>query len=361
MNRHERRAAKSSARAKGQAQTGNGIGDTVTQGIALINAGEYPQAEQIFRHLLKSAPDSVEAKHQLGTILARTGRAEEGIALLREATAAMPKESLYWSNLAAACYIAQDSKGAAEAARQAVALRPDYGLAWDNLGSALMDLGEFAEAIEAYRQAMRFGAGDLETQKRLSACYMGIEDYPSAVRVINSVLAGNAEDHEMLACLGSALIETKDFAGARDALAKAAAIAPDYFPTAYHYGRVLRLSGDRVAALRWLRRATSSEPRNPVAWRDLAEASLEEGDLENAKVAIERAFALEPNAVSIRALRDRIVPPVAPQQPVLDFSNIGPFIPIELDAPRLETLQANPAAPATEPGVVDLSILKIGN
>ena len=357
MNRHERRAAKSAARAKGQVQTGNDVGETVNRGIALINAGNYQQAEQVFRQLLKSAPESAEAKHQLGTILARTGRAEEGIALLRQATAANPKESLYWSNLAAACYIAHDSKGAADAARHAVALQPDYGLAWDNLGSALMDLGEFREAIEAYQQAVKFGAGDLETQKRLSACYMGIEDYPSAVRVIKGVLDGNAEDHEMLACLGSALIETKDLPGALDALAKAAAIAPDYFPTAYHYGRALRLRGDRVAALRWLRRATSSEPRNPVAWRDLADALWEEKDVENAKVAIERAFALEPNAISIRALHDRIIPPVEPMRG-LDLSGIGQFAPVELN---LSPSAAPTPAPAAEPGVLDLSILKIGS
>ena len=52
MNRHERRAAKSAARAKGQVQTGNDVGETVNRGIALINAGNYQQAEQVFRQLL---------------------------------------------------------------------------------------------------------------------------------------------------------------------------------------------------------------------------------------------------------------------------------------------------------------------
>lgn len=368
MNRHERRAAASNARAKGLPQQASGSAEAINRGLAAINSGKYQEAEQLFRQMLKADPGMVEAKHQLGTVLARTGRADEGISYLREATAASPKEPLYWSNLAAACYIAHDSKGAIDAARHAVDLQPDYGLAWDNLASSLMDLGEFAEAIPAFQKAISLGAGDIESMKRLSSCYFGVEDYGNAIRVIRDVLQGNPSDFEMLASMGAAQIEIKEIAGAVETLAKAAAIAPDHFPTAYHYGRALRLSGDMTAALRWLRRATSSDPRNPVAWRDLADASLEGGDTENAKVAIDRAMALEPNAQSIRALNERINgPSPATGDFNLDLSGFGNFggfnLPTTPAVPKVDvsTTEKVVTPDVSNAGGLDLSVLKIGN
>ncbi|MBL8710451.1 MAG: tetratricopeptide repeat protein [Rhodospirillaceae bacterium] len=356
MNRHERRAASRTAKAKGLPKAG-GASAQINNGIAAINAGNLKLAEETFRQILKADPNMVEAKHQLGTVLARTGRADEGAQLLREVTAALPNEALYWSNLAAACYIGSDTAGAIEAARRAVSLQPDYGLAWDNLGSALMDNQEFVEAIHAFNRAIEHGAGDVETMKRLSGCYFGAQDYGNAIRIMRDILANHGDDPEIMASLGAALIEAQDYPAARDTLAKAAGITPDHFPTAYHFGRVLRLTGDMTAALRWLRRATSADPRNPVAWRDLADALFESGDIENAKVAIERAISLEPNAVSIRDLAVRILGPGAAEEPVfnLDLPALGLFAPMQL------TTAKEAAAPKPdESGVVDLSILKIG-
>ena len=359
MNRHERRAAASNSRAKGLPTQAGGVAEAINNGIAAINAGKYQEAEQLFRQMLKADPNMAEAKHQLGTVLARTGRADEGIRYLREATAARPKEALYWSNLAAACYIAHDSEGAIEASRHAVALQPDYGLAWDNLASSLMDRGDFAEAIPAFDKAIALGAGDLESMKRLSSCYFGIEDYANAIRVMRDVLARQGDDVEILASLGAALLETKDFDAAKDALAKAAALNADHFPTAYHYSRALRLTGDAVSGLRWLRRATSADPRNPIAWRDLAEALFDAGETNDAKVAIERAVSLAPNAPSVRQVADRIIGPIAVSETPagLNFGDIGSFAPLNLTPGAADKAKT----PEAGQGVVDLSVLKIGS
>lgn len=349
MNRHERRSAAKNLRSKGLGAEAGSLDQVVAMGIAAANSGDMSKAEAQFRQALNLDPGHVEAKHQLGTILARTGRGDEGIALLKEVTAAQPNEALYWSNLAAACYNVYDTAGAVDAARRSVALQPDYGLAWDNLGSALMDQESYEEAIGALARALELGAADLSSRKRLASCYMLTGDLDNAERHFRLLADSDPNDVDVMASLGAVLIDKNDFAAARSVLANAVAKAPDNFPAAYHFGRTLQALGETPEALRWLRRATSSEPRNPVGWRDLAEALFTAGDRENAIVAIDRAFSLAPNIASVIDLSTRI-------------KGVAPGVPEAVDIPTVQIGTNAPGTPAkaAESGVVDLTILKIG-
>jgi tetratricopeptide (TPR) repeat protein len=243
-----------------------------------------------------------------------------------------------------------DTEGAIEASRKAVKFQPDYGLAWDNLGSALMDRKEHAEAAKALERARELGAADLESVRRLSACYFNLSDLSNAERCLRDVLTAEPEDLETLSNLGAILIARKDFLAAKTVLTTAITLSPDHFGSAYHLGKVHKILGETEPSLRWLRRATSAQPRNAVGWRDLAEALHDAGEQQDAEVALERALALAPDAADIEELKLRI----RGRDSMFAFQS--PALP---EAKSQETRV--PEAKISDPGVVDLTILKIGS
>src|SRR5512145_237483 len=101
MNRKQRRTAEKMSRMQPKSASPQGAADQVVQkAIAAAQAGAFADAEAALDEVLSRFPDHVEALHQKGMLLARTNRAEDGIALLQRVTAQKPRQPLYWNNLA---------------------------------------------------------------------------------------------------------------------------------------------------------------------------------------------------------------------------------------------------------------------
>src|SRR5262245_61358922 len=98
MNRKQRRAAAKTSNSTPQQSVADNV---VQKAIAAVQAGAMREAAQAFDQVLERFPNHVEALHQKGMLLARTGNVEAGIPYLQRAAAAQPNEALYWNNLAA--------------------------------------------------------------------------------------------------------------------------------------------------------------------------------------------------------------------------------------------------------------------
>src|SRR5690349_6332592 len=109
MNRKERRA---SAKLQRSGQGQGAASAKVEQAITLAQAGNFEAAEPLLDAARRLSPDDPEAMHQLGMIYVRTGRANSGIALLKQATEKRPQEYIYWNNLTAAYLSVEMSKEA---------------------------------------------------------------------------------------------------------------------------------------------------------------------------------------------------------------------------------------------------------
>jgi protein O-mannosyl-transferase len=139
-------------------------------GLAIADQpGRMPEAIAHYRAALAILPDSVEARSDLGSALAKTGHLKEAIAEYETALRIAPDCTICKNNLALAkdqmaqAYF-QDglalAKGghAQEAIVQfeaALHLEPDYAEAHNDLGVALGSLGRTTEAIEEFRTAVR--------------------------------------------------------------------------------------------------------------------------------------------------------------------------------------------------------------
>lgn len=367
MNRKERRAAAKQARSGRFGSNPDQAEEQVARAIAMVQGESFAEAEALLSEVRRRHPDNVEAKHQLGMLLSRTGRADEGIALVREAIAGRPGEALYWNNLAASCLAVQRVEEAAEAAEKAVGFDPSYAMAWENLGLARRDLRDAAGAAEAFARAAKLGELFGGSLRGWGACLAEIGEHAKAEEILRRLVQAEPEDSEGLALLGQVLEDQGRPGEAREAYAKSLDVDPNQLAAALNYGSLLvKDPGEVDAGLRWLRRSTSIAPRSAPTWRLLASALLNADRVEEAKEAIRQAarFA-SPGDSEVAALQRRL-------KGGADGETVGPSATLPGQAPvsiaagaGLEPVVGKPK-PAPVSGdqrgaAFDLTILKIGD
>jgi len=118
-------------------------------------AGQFAQAEEIYRQVLAMAPGYAEAHSNLGDVLREQGRFDEAIAACRRATELRPDDAEMHSNLGHALWAGGRLDEAVAACRRAIQLQPQFAEAYTNLGNALRDQGQLDEAIAAYRTTVQ--------------------------------------------------------------------------------------------------------------------------------------------------------------------------------------------------------------
>lgn len=81
------------------------IGEKLRAAIARQQDGGYAEAESLYRAVLEAVPEHPVANHNLGVMAMRVGRPQFGIAFLKKAVAAQPKEAQYWASLVQCWYV----------------------------------------------------------------------------------------------------------------------------------------------------------------------------------------------------------------------------------------------------------------
>jgi Flp pilus assembly protein TadD len=371
MNRKSRRAAAKQLRTADTKRTDETTAQVlIDQAVVAAQSGKWPEAEKILRHLLTVDPDHAEALHMMGMALGSTGRAPEGVAMLKRATELKPAEALYWNNLAA-CHIgAEDPRAAIEAARKAVTLEPGYVGAWSRLGDALVEAKDFVEACNAYERVQALVGREFENLKRIANCQMNMGKLDAAEISLKHAQEMSRDDPEILANLGSVLVARSRYAEAVTALEKAVEHDSKKFTVVYHYARALAGAGRQETAILWARKATALEHRSLNAWVLLGKLSIDAGNLAEAEVAAKRANQLAPGSNEAQQLNQRLkgIMPATKQAPMMMDFHLGdpnapvpaPGLPLDItfvDAPvKAEKPESKKPAPD---GVFDFTVLKI--
>jgi len=146
-------------------QTNLGMGATSNLGIAFMNLGKYPEAEDCFRKNLKLAASTY---FNLGLTLFRQERYEESLLNFQRALEIEPNDPEYLDLLSNAFLELGRLDEAMEAIRAAIAADENYALAHYDLGTVLAQMkGQDAAALRAFKRS-------LELDKNLFWAYYSI-------------------------------------------------------------------------------------------------------------------------------------------------------------------------------------------
>jgi tetratricopeptide (TPR) repeat protein len=124
-------------------------------GTLMMTIGRVHQAENLFRRAAAYAPDYVEAHLDLGRILKEQQRLQESIESFERAIELEPANVQANFQLASVLAPAARTHDAIEAYRKVLSIRPRHAGAWLGLGHTLKTVGQQVEAIEAYRECIR--------------------------------------------------------------------------------------------------------------------------------------------------------------------------------------------------------------
>ena len=278
---------------------------TIQQAFTLAvqhhQAGQLPQAEQIYRQILTQQPDHADALHFLGVIAHQGGRHELAVDLIRQALALKPIYPDACSNLGNALYAQGQLNEAISAYWQAIALKPNYAEAHYNLGNALKERGQLDEALAAYRQAIALNIHYARAHSNLGNVLKNKGQLDEAIVAHRQAIALNLRNAEAYSNLGNTLKDKGQFDEAIAAYRQAITLKPQYAEAYNNLGVTLNDKGHPDEALAACRQALALKPDYPGALNNFGNALKDQGQLDAAVAAYRQALALAPNDARIHS------------------------------------------------------------
>lgn len=220
----------------------------IEQAVELHAAGQWGEAEDLYRQALEQNPENPDAWHGLGLLAHQCGQGEPAV----------------------------------EWIRQAVDLAPERPVFWNDLGEALRGLGRTEDALEAYERALALRSEFPECLVNLGAVLGGLGRTERALSQFQRALALEPEHPEALTQYGAVLLGAGRAAQAEVLLRRAIAAEPQSLEPHFHLASALETLGKDRDALVVYERCSQLGPKVAAVWNRRGLALLRCGQLEHA-------------------------------------------------------------------------------
>jgi len=267
------------------------------QAIACHQAGRLPDAERLYRAILRSHPNHPNANHNLGVIAVQTGKPAASLAHFNVALAANPNQGQFWLN----CIDALMRTGRIEAAEP----KNQTSVALDMPLTSAPTPQEINSVVKLfsegrYTEAMNLAHATLFTGNAAAHFNLG------------NTLLGLERPDEAMACYQQALQIKPDYADAHNNLGytfrklgrlpeaeascrQALRINPNCAEAHNNLGITLGEQGRADAAEMSYRRALQIKPDYIEAYNNLGMTLNELGRADDAEASYQRALQLKPD------------------------------------------------------------------
>ena len=215
--------------------------DALKTALELLRRGQLDRAVAVYRRILETVPEDVDALHFLGLALFQKGQADEAIALVT----------------------------------RAVQLAPTYVDAQNNLGNMLMERGRTEQAEALYRQILTAHPERPDARVNLGALLARRDEPAAAETEFRRVLATHPQNVEALVNLGMLLQHTDRRTDALALFERVLALRPRDGANLRRVGTLLQSLGRTADAAAIFARWREVEPHNPAAQQLLASCSGE--------------------------------------------------------------------------------------
>jgi predicted O-linked N-acetylglucosamine transferase (SPINDLY family) len=240
--------------------------ELVQQALQLHQRGNLPQAEPIYRQVLRDQPQHAEARHLLGVLAHQLGRHDEALEQLKIALQLLPNNHIVLNNAGAAYRGLRRFAEAQAVYEKAVRLKPDYVEAHVNLGSVLVSQNKWAEAQVACEKALRL----------------------------------NPEQIDALTSLGSALYSQNKMEEARTTFEKVVRLKPDHHDAWNDLGAVYYAQGKLTEACTCYEKTLRLNPKLAQAHVNLGNVYKDRDQAPDAERCYRKALLLSPNFAMAR-------------------------------------------------------------
>jgi predicted O-linked N-acetylglucosamine transferase (SPINDLY family) len=298
------------------------------RGKQLHQAGQWQQAEILYRQALAVDPGHADSLHQLGVLALQSGQPDRALACFDQAIKLQPMapyhndrgnalrhlgrlsdaEAAYrealrlrgrfpdaLNNLCTALLMLGRFADAEVCGRKAVRLKPDSPEAHNYLGHALSQLGRIAEAEACYRAALRLNPNSPDAWNNLGCCLKDLDRAADAEPCFRAALRLQPNSAEALANLADALHKLERSEEAESCCRAALRLKTD-FPTAHNtLGSILGALGHLAEAEASCRAALRLQPNFALAHNNLGWILVKQRRPADAVDCFRAALRLSPN------------------------------------------------------------------
>jgi predicted O-linked N-acetylglucosamine transferase (SPINDLY family) len=162
---------------------------TLRQAWGLHQQGQLPQAETLYREVLKMQPDNSDALHFLGVLESQGGRREAGLALIDRAVAINPRNTAAFYNRAGILRDMERLEEALERYDRALALKADHHAALNNRGAVLHDLKRYGEAVASFDRAIAVKPDHIDAYSNRGTTLVELGRFEDALESFDRALA----------------------------------------------------------------------------------------------------------------------------------------------------------------------------
>jgi tetratricopeptide (TPR) repeat protein len=244
---------------------------TVDRAISIHQQGRVPEAEKIYREVLKQDPGNPDALHLLGLIAHHANRPEPAIELITRAIASDPSVPLYHMNLARVYRGAAKHEEALASATRAAQINPAFVEAHVERAAALKALDRLDEAESAARAAVRAAPGHPGGHGALANVLADQGRFDQAMEEYRTTLKIAPDWAEALSNYGEALRKRGKYAEAEPYFRRAIALTPEVGDPHFNLSIVLLVTGRfdegwREYEWRWRQIGVQMRVYDPPLW-----------------------------------------------------------------------------------------------
>lgn len=192
--------------------------------------GNWQQAEQIWRAVLKLASNDARA----------------------------------WTNLGVALNRQEKTTDAIEAWKQAIAINPKLPGPYFNLGLTLVRKGDYADAISPLQQALRLAPGNDGARRALAIALIAGEKFAEASREIAQLLFRSPKDSALLELAAKSFLQQRRYQEAITVLQRRLLLPNTTAFLFSQYGDALDGAGRTPEALQAYRKAVELDPESTL-------------------------------------------------------------------------------------------------
>jgi predicted O-linked N-acetylglucosamine transferase (SPINDLY family)/glycosyltransferase involved in cell wall biosynthesis len=231
--------------------------------VRLHMAGQFAQAEELYRQILTANPHNPDAWHLLGVLAHQCGNHESAVEFIEQALSFVSDNPVFWNNLGEACHAKGEERKAIESCRRALELKPDFAEAMIALANALRPAGEVDEAMALYAKALRINPDHAEGLLQYGLALYGEQRFKEASSTLKRACAAAPDSVEACFYLGVAFEECQRYSDALSCYEKASKLNPSVGVVWNRWGKLLNSRREFSKAVIILKEAVRCNPEDP--------------------------------------------------------------------------------------------------
>ena len=213
-------------------------------GILHAQRGNYVDAEQVLRRSLKLNPDDACTHFNYGNVLLGLERLDDALAAFSRALHLNPRLAEAHLNRGNILMLRKRFKEALACFDAAVRIDPDYAEAFSNRGNALEKMERFDEALTSCDRALYLSPRNAELHASRANLLGRLRRYDEALRDISVALSLRPDNAAFHYNHGNILIQVSRYDDALVAFEKALALEPEFADAHFNEGLCQLLLGD---------------------------------------------------------------------------------------------------------------------